>query len=375
MSSSPLASIVICNYNYDRFLGAAIDSAINQTHPHVEVIVVDDGSTDESREVMARYGDRIIPILKPNEGHDTAVNDGFRASRGDLVCFLDADDALYTTAAARSAEALSAAGVVKVHWPLAIVDGLGRPDGRFLPEGALPSGDLRAEVITHGPQGLPDAAHLRERVGAEFPRTGLPDSAARKPRRHRRRSAVHARAIVRGDRRDRVPGRLSCARQQQLLLGKGAPGAGENGSRLRSLLRHIERRLPASGCCRRSRTMAPRLVAAPPAGAISCIVGVVPEGDSFALAVEGSWGAGEWIDGRRQLQFPNCDGVYWGTPASDEEAIAELERLRRDGAGFLAIGWTAFWYCEYFSAWYRFIRDSFRCLEGRPICTASRPMF
>lgn len=62
----PLVSIIINNYNYGRFLREAIDSALNQTYPHVEVIVVDDGSTDGSQEIITSYGDRVIPVLKEN---------------------------------------------------------------------------------------------------------------------------------------------------------------------------------------------------------------------------------------------------------------------------------------------------------------------
>jgi glycosyltransferase involved in cell wall biosynthesis len=90
-----LVSILINNYNYDRFLREAIDSALNQTHPHTEVIVVDDGSTDNSREIIASYGDRIIPVLKENGGQASAVNAGFAVSRGDVVCFLDSDDVFF----------------------------------------------------------------------------------------------------------------------------------------------------------------------------------------------------------------------------------------------------------------------------------------
>jgi len=54
-SKSPLVSIVIDSYNYDRYLEEAINSALNQTYPNIEVIVVDDGSTDNSREIISRY--------------------------------------------------------------------------------------------------------------------------------------------------------------------------------------------------------------------------------------------------------------------------------------------------------------------------------
>jgi len=89
---TPLVSILINNYNYAQFLRAAIDSALAQTYPNVEVIVVDDGSTDNSREVIAGYGDRIIPVLKENGGQASAFNAGFAVSTGDIICFLDSDD-------------------------------------------------------------------------------------------------------------------------------------------------------------------------------------------------------------------------------------------------------------------------------------------
>lgn len=89
---NPLVSILINNYNYGRFLPEAIDSALNQTYSNIEVIVVDDGSTDNSQEIVKNYGDRIIPILKQNGGQASAFNEGFAASRGEIICFLDSDD-------------------------------------------------------------------------------------------------------------------------------------------------------------------------------------------------------------------------------------------------------------------------------------------
>lgn len=92
MPISPLASILINNYNYGRFLGKAIDSALSQTYENLEVIVVDDGSTDGSLEIIASYGDRISSVLKKNGGQASAFNAGFERSSGEIVCFLDADD-------------------------------------------------------------------------------------------------------------------------------------------------------------------------------------------------------------------------------------------------------------------------------------------
>lgn len=88
----PLVSIIICNYNYGAFIRNAIESALNQTYSNIEVIVVDDGSTDNSREIINDYVDKIVSLFKENGGQASAFNEGFAASRGDIICLLDSDD-------------------------------------------------------------------------------------------------------------------------------------------------------------------------------------------------------------------------------------------------------------------------------------------
>lgn len=90
--SKPLVSIIINNYNYGKFLEAAINSAINQTYELCEVVVVDDGSTDDSQQVIESYGQKIISLIKENGGQASAFNAGFSKSKGEIICFLDADD-------------------------------------------------------------------------------------------------------------------------------------------------------------------------------------------------------------------------------------------------------------------------------------------
>ena len=111
---------------------AAIDSALAQTYPEVEVIVVDDGSTDDSREIIESYGKRIIPVIKSNGGQGSALNAGFEASRGEIVMFLDADDELLPEAVDRVVKAWRP-GVAKIQFQLELIDEVGAPLGLRVP--------------------------------------------------------------------------------------------------------------------------------------------------------------------------------------------------------------------------------------------------
>jgi glycosyltransferase involved in cell wall biosynthesis len=92
------ASILVNNYNYGRFVAAAIDSALQQDWPRKEIIVVDDGSTDDSRAIISAYGDKIRAVFKENGGQTSAANLGFRHCTGDVIFFLDSDDILLANA-------------------------------------------------------------------------------------------------------------------------------------------------------------------------------------------------------------------------------------------------------------------------------------
>jgi glycosyltransferase involved in cell wall biosynthesis len=94
-SNLPLASIIITSYNYEKFLSRAIDSAFQQTYPVKEIIVVDDGSTDNSRHIINSYGDQITSVFQENKGRAFATNAGFFASQGEIIFFLDADDIFF----------------------------------------------------------------------------------------------------------------------------------------------------------------------------------------------------------------------------------------------------------------------------------------
>jgi hypothetical protein len=143
-------SIIITNFNYARYLEAAIQSALSQTYDRVQVIVVDDGSTDHSSEIIKEYEAEIMPIFKANGGQASAFNVGFHASDGDIIIFLDADDVLRPETAARVAREFERdPSLAKVHYRLEIVDADGHSLGRVVPVSSvpLPQGNLRDRLL------------------------------------------------------------------------------------------------------------------------------------------------------------------------------------------------------------------------------------
>jgi glycosyltransferase involved in cell wall biosynthesis len=95
LPEEPLVSILISNYNYGRYIGESIQSALDQTYPNIEVIVCDDGSTDDSVSVIEKYlqkDPRVRLIRKGNGGQASGFNAAFAASRGEIIALLDSDD-------------------------------------------------------------------------------------------------------------------------------------------------------------------------------------------------------------------------------------------------------------------------------------------
>jgi glycosyltransferase involved in cell wall biosynthesis len=147
-----LVSIVINNYNYARYLGAAIDSALMQTWRPLEVVVVDDGSTDDSWSIIERYRDRVHALRQPNGGQGAAYNSGFAASRGEWVLFLDSDDLLDADAVERMLKHAQPE-VSKVQGPLRHIGSEGQSLGGMVP------------YLTHDGDVRPIARRFRQYAG------------------------------------------------------------------------------------------------------------------------------------------------------------------------------------------------------------------
>lgn len=133
----PFVSIVITCYNQARYLGDAIRSALAQTHARREVIVIDDGSTDDTAGVAARYP-AVNYVRQPNSGLSAARNSGIRESRGEFLIFLDADDRLLPNALRAGLDCFlirPECAFVSGHYRMMLEDGTPQPDfERWPPE-------------------------------------------------------------------------------------------------------------------------------------------------------------------------------------------------------------------------------------------------
>ncbi len=129
----PLVSAIIPNYNYARYVGEAVESALGQTYPNIEVIVVDDGSKDNSLEVLEKYRKRIKIIEQENSGVCVARNRGVAESKGEYIAFLDADDVwLPEKIAIQIHELEESPGAVFTNCGMQLIDPDGKPLGSLV---------------------------------------------------------------------------------------------------------------------------------------------------------------------------------------------------------------------------------------------------
>ena len=123
----PTVSVIIPCFNYERWVAGAVRSALDQDWPAIEVIAVDDGSTDRTPEILASFGDAIRVIRRPNGGLNAATSTGLEAATGEFLTFLDADDEWGPDRCRLLAEALIAApNAGLVYGDMEIIDTQGR---------------------------------------------------------------------------------------------------------------------------------------------------------------------------------------------------------------------------------------------------------
>jgi glycosyltransferase involved in cell wall biosynthesis len=154
---NPMVTVVIDTYNYGRFIERAIDSVLQQAflQEQIEILIVDDGSTDDTPERVGRYGDRVRYFWKPNGGQASALNLGLRQARGEVICLLDADDYFYPAKVSRVVEEVRNhpnAGLIYNEFD--IVDGQGRALPKAYPNLTWTGQRVRSESIGDQQQAL-----------------------------------------------------------------------------------------------------------------------------------------------------------------------------------------------------------------------------
>jgi glycosyltransferase involved in cell wall biosynthesis len=341
-----VVSVVISSFNYERFLAQAIDSALSQTWPAVEVIVVDDGSTDGSRAMIERYGTRVQAIWKSNGGQGSALNAGFAHCRGSVVLFLDSDDVLLPRAVECVVAAMADPTVVKVQWPAEVIDETGQPFGQRVPKLSLPRGDLRAHVIAHGPYGYPCpptsanawSRSLLERI-LPIPEPSFktcPDLylSALAPLYGRVESLDEPLSLWRTH-----PTNHSWREDFAQRLQEGIE---RDECAMSAIVTHAQR----LGLAADREAWKPYAWWSQIGAAVADIASVVPEGGSFILLEEEVWASGSHIAGRLREPYMERDGLYVGPPEDDRQAIAELERQRERGHRFFVVAFPHLRYLD-----------------------------
>jgi Glycosyl transferase family 2 len=167
----PLLSVLIPNYNYARYLPAAVESALALDYAPKEIIVVDDGSTDESRAILRDYENKgaIKTVFQENGGQPAALNAGFKQVRGDLVYVLDSDDVVAPHMMNRVMQ-IWRPGMSKVQFCLESIDETGQLIGSVFPNfpaGATPAILRRAVLETGEYQSPPTSGNVYARAYLE----------------------------------------------------------------------------------------------------------------------------------------------------------------------------------------------------------------
>jgi glycosyltransferase involved in cell wall biosynthesis len=150
---APRVSILMANYNYANFVGEALESVLDQSYDRFEVVACDDGSTDNSREVirdLAARDPRVRLIEKENGGAASALNSAYEHSDGDILCLLDADDTFHPTKLDEVVNAFRTTDWGLVVHPLMVVDAAGRPIQRKPIFSNFESGWVAADVVRRG---------------------------------------------------------------------------------------------------------------------------------------------------------------------------------------------------------------------------------
>ncbi len=368
MEKFPLVSIIINSYNYGRFLNKTIDSALNQSYKIIEVIVVDDGSTDNSKKIILDYGNRITSILKENGGQGSAFNVGFTTSKGLIILFLDSDDLLLPTAVENVVQAFMEENIVKVDWPLLIIDENGEFTGERLPRQAYPNQNLKDLTIEKGP--FYDWHITCPTSGNAWKRKFLEETLPMPPASYITCADefLLTLAPIYGDQK-RLNLPLGCYRSHSSNNGWGRTLSNDK------LKRDMERF--EVSCKILSRHLLKFGLEADPEDwkinnwnylwmqkfleARKIISSIVQPGESYIVLDDYDLG-NDIAEDRKQFSFMEINGESIGHPENSEAAIFHLNSLKQFKPNYLIIWWTAFWWLDHYNALHQHLRLNFECL-------------
>src|SRR5687767_14629738 len=356
-------SIIINNYNYGRYLRDSIESAIHQTHPDTETIVVDDGSSDQSHSIIAEYHDRIIPIIKENGGQASCFNAGFEKCTGDVVIFLDADDYLSVEAAKKAIEAFDDDTIAKVHWPLRNVDKENKPTGKTVPDDKLSEGDLKEQLIAHGPSKCGGPPNSPPTSGNAWSRKILEKvlPISEQPFRFGADSYLFLLTPLFG--------KIKSVKQS---LGYYRVHGDNNTLKPNYLTAFISRY--EQFCETLSNFLITQGIHVDPSlwprdhwyhkvyQDMNTIANVIPAEEPFILVDENHWLSGDTLMGRRRIYFTEKNGQYYGPPTDDATAIHELETDRQQGASSIVLTWPTFWWLDHYKGLHDHLQTNYRCV-------------
>jgi glycosyltransferase involved in cell wall biosynthesis len=360
----PLVSVVISNFNYAAYLADAIDSALQQDYAAKEILVVDDGSTDDSRHIIAGYGATVIPIHKANGGQASALNSGFDASHGDIIFFLDADDLLLPSALTHILVEFSDSGISNVHWPMWVVDSHGKRSGDTRPPQPPGEGDLCQQLLERGPSNLPCCPTSGNAWSRGFLERVLPIPEDVPYYRQCADEYLYTlapafgrvRTIVEPQSCYRLHGRnIYSGRTFREKLDFELDGYDQQCSALSAALSRNGITVDVGAW--KEHSWFHRLNQA-----VTILLDTVPEGSTLVLVDGGAWEAAGAFGRRIVRPFLLRNGVDWGPPRDCAAAIAEWESMRFQEAQYLAIAWHCFWWYDAYPRFCRHLEQHADCI-------------
>ena len=363
--NQPLVSVIISSYNYAPYLRQAIDSALQQTYPHTEVIVVDDGSIDGSPDIITSYGNRIKSLMLKNGGQAHALNEGYNQCNGSIIIFLDSDDVLLPDAIDHTCPLFADPTVVKVHWTLEEIDAEGIQKNRRINKFPLATGDMFRDVTLHGPSKCGGPPYSSPTSGNAWSRKLLRHIMPIPEKLYKSSpdQYLHVLAPVYGELRSlqhtlgyyRMHGHNYSAHPIQQYASEYIERYEHSCSLLQQHLRNKGINADASKWQRNSWFH--QILSG-----INDIIHLVPSKEGFVLVDENAWGIDNELAQRRRFHLVDDNGRYNGPPSDDNQAILEIERERKEGANYIFFTSNSFWWLDYYSTLAAYLKRNYPCI-------------